>query len=217
MKFLAGKSTIFDVFLFLPTYLSCCRCLDGIFLTWNESTETLHGLLHVLNRHYPDIRLTIIIHNSVNYLDVNISHIDGELKTRVVHDFNVESYALPYVVGHRQHEYSTLPQAALLRATRCYVNVSDFADEVRNIQTAFQHNRFGHEFFIRKYQSFLEEFEATPLENLAYGAVDHDQSLYDYLRQGVINDNQLKRKAKNRRCQRQTVAYRWKDWHNDDI
>jgi hypothetical protein len=186
------------------------RYFYKIFLTWNESIDRLYDILTTMNRQYPDMKIAITINDNINYLDVNISHIDGNLKIQVAHDLNTESYSLPYVFGHPQHQYETLSRAALIRAVRCCTNVFDFVNELEDIQLSFQHNRFKEDFFIDKFLSFLEEFDSIKLKNLFCGEAYYDQSLYDYLREVTFNHNQCLKRAKIKRYQQQTLQYRWK-------
>ena len=210
MKSLAGKTTFREIFLSRVRHMSHCRCLNEIFLTWNESRDQLYDILATAHQHHPDIRMVLTVNDNINYLDLNISHMDGDLKIQVAHDLNTDPYSLPYVFGHRGHQYSTLPEAALIRAVRCCADVFDFANELEDIQLSFQHNRFSKHFFMDKFRLFLEEFDVTELAKLQNGEAYYDQSLYDYLRQNVSNYNQLQKRVKLKRCQRQTAQYRWK-------
>ncbi|CAF2890422.1 unnamed protein product [Rotaria sp. Silwood2] len=185
------------------------RCFDEIFFTWNESKDKFNDLLNTINRPYPDMKMAININDNINYLDVNISHIDGNLKFQVAHDLNTDPYSLPYVFGHQSHDYSTLPREVLIRAIQCYAIVSDFANELEDIQLSFQYNRFEKNFFKNKFERFLKEFNATELNKIHYGEAYYDQSAYDSLRRNVFNYNQGLKKAKIKRCQRQTIQYRW--------
>ncbi len=178
-------------------------------MTWNESEDKLNDLFIPIKRQYPDIQMAITMNDHINYLDIHMSHIDGDLKIEVAHDLNTEPYSLPYVFGHPQHQYSTLPRVAFMRAARCYSNVFDFANELHDIQLSFQYNGFQTDFFIEKFQLFLEEFDTIELKNLHYGEAYYDQSLYDHLRQMIFNYNQNEKKTKIKRCQRQTIQDRW--------
>jgi hypothetical protein len=216
MKSLAGKKIVFLIYFFLVAHILHHRYNDDIFLTWNESRDKLDDVLNTIHRHYPDIRISITINDNINYLDINLSHMDGDLKIQVAHDLNTDPYSLPYVFGHQRHKYATLPEAALIRAVRCCTNVFDFANELEDIQLSFQYNRFSKDFFIDKFRLFLKEFDATKLGKLHDGEAYYDQSLYDYLRQNVFNYNQLQKRAKLRRCERQTIQYHWEwSWAHD--
>ena len=73
---------------------------------------------------------------------------EDNLKVQVAHHLNAEPYVLPYIYGYPRNKYRTVIRSALLRATRCYQNVSDFANELLDIQLSFKHNRFLHDFII---------------------------------------------------------------------
>jgi len=162
--------------------------------------------------------MEIIIHNYINYLDIYISHFDGDdLQMQVAHDLmNTEPYSLPYVFGHHHHHhqqqqhdsFTTLLRASFIRAVRCYSDVCDFASELEDIQLSFQYNRFEPDFVIDQLKLFLQEFDATKLE-IYYGEYYYDQSLYDYLRANVFNYNQTEKQVKIKHLQRQTIQYRW--------
>jgi len=154
--------------------------------------------------------MAITMGDTINHLDVNISHTDGDLKIQVAHNVDIEPHALPYVFGHPRHQYSTLPRATLVRAVRCCTDVSHFANELEDLRLSFEYNGFEADFFRDKFQLFLEEFDAVNLEALQRGEAYYDQSLYDHLRQNVFNYNQGEKKANLKRLQRQTISYRWK-------
>jgi hypothetical protein len=209
-----GKILFFCTHIYYRHY----RCFDEIFLTWNESEDSLYDILNTMNRQYPDMKIAITISDNINYLDVNLSHTDGDLKIHVANNLNIEPYALPYVFGHHpQHQYDTLLRAALIRATQCCADVFDFANELEDLELSFQYNRFKKDYFLDKFQLFLEEFAATDLK-LYNGETYYNQSLYDYLRQNISNYNHKQKKAKLKRCQRQTIQYRWQrssNYHED--
>ena len=190
------------------------RCLNEIFFTWNESKDSLYDILNAIHAQDPRIRMASTMGDTIDYLDVNIGHLDGALKIQVAHDLDIEPYALPYVFGHPRHQYSTLPRAALMRAVRCCADVSRFANELEDLRLSFEYNGFEEDFFRDKLQLFLEEFDAVELNALQHGEAYYDQSLYDDLRQNVSNYNQRQKKATLKRLQRQTMSYRWKRTSN---
>ena len=158
--------------------------------------------------------MTVTIDETITYLDVNIGHLNGDLKIQVAHDLDIEPYALPHVFGHPRHQYSSLPRAALIRAVRCCADVSRFANELEDLRLSFAYNGFDEDFFADKFELFLEEFDSVKLNALQNGEAYYDQSLYDYLRQNVSNYNQQQKKSTLKRLQRQTMAYRWKHCSN---
>ncbi|CAF2796130.1 unnamed protein product [Rotaria sp. Silwood2] len=140
------------------------KSLDEIFFTWNESEERLSNILNTMNRHYPTIRRVITINKDINYLDVNITHISGNLTLQVAHNINIEPYSLPFGFGRQRYKYKTLFRIALIPAIRCYTNVSDFTNKLQHLQLSFRHDRFVNDFIISKFLSFLEEFNADEMK-----------------------------------------------------
>jgi hypothetical protein len=158
--------------------------------------------------------MTVTIDETITYLDVNIGHLNGDLKIQVAHDLDIEPYALPHVFGHPRHQYSSLPRAALIRAVRCCADVSRFANELEDLRLSFEYNGFKEDFFRDKLQLFLGEFDSVELNALHHGEAYYDQSLYDCLRQNVSNYNQRQKKTMLKRLRRQTMSYRWKRTSN---
>jgi len=74
-------------------------------MTWNDSEESLRAILHTINRQHPDIRIKLRISQTINYLDAQIGHVDGDLKINMAHDLNTEPYSLPFVYGHSRHDF----------------------------------------------------------------------------------------------------------------
>ena len=210
MGSLVGKSPILEMHPSELERMLHLRCLDELFFTWNESKESLQDRLNTIHAQDPHIRMASTIDETINYLDVNIGHLDGDLNIQVAHDLDIEPYALPYVFGHPRHQYSSLPRAALMRAVRCCTDVSRFANELEDLRLSFEYNGFKEDFFRDKLQLFLEEFDSVELNALQHGEAYYDQSLYDNLRQNVSNYNQRQKKTMLKRLRRQTMSYRWK-------
>ena len=176
-------------------------------LTWNDSKEKLIDTIHTKNQQSVYVQINLITSNhQINYLDLTISHMEENLKIQVAHHLNIEPYALPYIYGHPRNKYRTLIRSALLRATRCYDNVSDFANELIDIQLSFKHNQFSHDFVLYKTISFLEEFDADHLK-VHYGEAYYDQHLYEKLRHKV-RQHQTRQTTEQHRRWRQILQQR---------
>ena len=58
------------------------RCINDIFFTWEHGEESLRGFIDQINLFHPTIKFTSeYSEEEVNFLDLNIKLIDGELKT----------------------------------------------------------------------------------------------------------------------------------------
>ena len=142
------------------------RCLDEVFLTWNGSNDALRSLLNTtFKRQNPSMPITIEIGQKINYLNVQIYHMYGKLKTKISHDMDTEPRALPYIVGHPPHMYSTLMRASLMRAVLCCSTLSDFQDEHRDIENIFCSNGYSSDYIKDKVDRFFEEFSALVLKS----------------------------------------------------
>ena len=187
------------------------RYFGEIFFTWNESKDQLHAILQTINaRQGSELPMTITMNDTIDYLDLKLSQTDGHLRIEVAHDLSTEPYTLPYVFGYSKHHSRTWPRAAFIRAVRCCASVFDFANELEDMQLSFEHNRFDKDYFINEFHQFLKEFDSIQLKNLLCGEAYYNQSLYDYLREVAYNDHQTQKRLKIKRCQRQTIQYRWK-------
>ena len=133
------------------------------------------------------LRTNWSISNQLHFLDIlNTNHHDDVTpRTEVVHESSIEPYSLPYLFGHPRNNYRTLLRAALLRAVRCYINVFDFANKLKDLQMFFQNNNFSNDLISYKILSFLEEFNTSQL-NIYRGEQYYNQRLYEYLRRKVI-------------------------------
>lgn len=142
------------------------RCFDEAFLTWNGSNSSLRSLLNTtIQKQNPSLPITIAIGQKVNYLNVQIYHMHGKLKTKISHDMDIEPRALPYIVGHPPDTYSTLVRASLMRAVLCCSTLSDFREEHRDIKNIFFSNGFSRDYTKEKTDCFFEEFNALALQS----------------------------------------------------
>jgi len=207
MNSLAGKATIFNIFLFRVVYILHHRCLDELFLTWNESVDKLYDILNTINRQYPHLRMTITMGNDINYLDANIRHIYGDLKTKVAKNVDTAPYSIPYVFGHRQGDHSTLFRAAMIRAIRCCSDLFEFMNEYDDIQFSFRHNGFSHDMIVHNIQLFLTEFDAEELK-LDEDEASYNPYFYDNLREHVLKYIQQRKLAKIERYKQNLKCYR---------
>lgn len=180
-----------------------------MFFTWNDSQEKLREIIHSINQLQSGIQITLYIHNSIHFLDVHIQQYMGDLKIEVAHNLTVEPYALPYVVGHPRNRYQILLRAALLRAVKCCQSISDFVQEVENIEASFRHNQFMNNIMKDKIRCFFKEFGTSALEIHSSGDSYKHQSLYNYLRLNVHNYHKKHQMGKLKRS-RQILTLRSK-------
>ena len=173
------------------------RCFDKVFLTWNGSKTELRSLLHATaNKKQPSsIQITTSIGNQINYMDAQISHINGSLQTKINHDTDTEPRCLPYVFDHPRHMHSTLIRACLIRAVLCCSNMIDFDNEHHDIEETFSTNGYTWDYINHHVEEFFREFNALKLK------CHVDQCKYDMLRRRVFeyDQQQLEMKIQQRK------------------
>ena len=142
------------------------RCLDEVFLTWNGSNCALRLLLNTITtKQKESLPITVAVGKNVSYLNVQLYHMQGKLRTKIDHEMDIEPRALPYILDHPPFMYSTLIRATLIRAMLCCSTVSDFQDEHLDIEETFFSNGFSSDDITDKVDRFFEEFNALPLRS----------------------------------------------------
>ena len=145
------------------------RHLNQIIFIWNESKNDLQTLLNQVNivhsKHIPT-QITAIIDSKIKYLDVEISHHEGRLQTRVYHDVNYEPYALPHLLETKikSKDYEDLLVEPLIRALFYCSNIDELENERLFIEVSFIINdksidriqRIVHEVLVR-YNMFIAD------------------------------------------------------------
>ena len=153
------------------------RYKDEIFFTWNKSNDgELHGLLQTIKEKHPNVRFQKLIGSNVTYLNAYIENRQGQLYSRVYHHPIIQSYTLPYVVGHSKLAHSNWFRSALIRAV-CYCSsVEDFNQERVYLELTFLTNGYSLVFVETHIQHFFNYFHAHAMR------YSIDQTMYDKFR-----------------------------------
>ena len=142
------------------------RCFHEVFLTWDGSNSSFRALLNTtIKKKNPSMPITIAIGQKINYLNVQIYHMYGKLKTKISHDMDFEPRSLPFIDDHPLYMYSTLMRASLMRVLLCCSTLSDFQKEHRDIENIFSSNGFSSDYIKDKVDHFFEEFSALVLKS----------------------------------------------------
>jgi hypothetical protein len=139
-----------------------------------------------MTKHKQSMPITVAIGKRISYLNVQIYHMQGKLKTKIDHDMDVEPSSLPYIIDHPPLMYSTLIRASLIRAVLCCSTLSDFQEEHRDIEDTFFTNGFSSDYITDKVDRFFEEFHASTLKSHCITQEEYvniRRSLFDYDRQ----------------------------------
>ena len=192
VKMLVNKKEIFG------------RCIDEIFLTWNEPENELQSFIEMaINKKYPTLSITTSIGKKVNYLDAQISHINGQLRTKINHDKDVQPRALPFILDHPPLMYSTLIQASLIRAALICSKVSDFQTERRDIQLVFIANGYTINYIKGHVEQFFQDYHVSNWKS------DFNQNRYETMRQQIVDDDQQRKEMEIKQRKEQQSKHKW--------
>ena len=162
------------------------RCSNTLIFAWNESKENLITFLNQRNlshSKHPSVRMNVSMSYKVQYLDAEMSHINGCLQTRVYHHPAFEPYALPYMSPTTSSpSHGSLLRAALLRAILYCSNAREFENERSHIELSFLLNDVSLYSIQRAVDNFLIEYRVVKRH------MGLDESTYQFLRK-LIRDN----------------------------
>ena len=90
--------------------------MDGIFFIWEHGEEKLSNFVESLNEIHPTIKFSAEwSQKSINFLDVKVSLIDGQIETYL------------YVKPTDSHQYFILPHVTLTIARKAFCIVKHYA------------------------------------------------------------------------------------------
>ncbi|CAF1307656.1 unnamed protein product [Didymodactylos carnosus] len=107
--------------------------IDDIFLTTNDSLQTLSEMLDKANNLHPNIKLVRQIGRSLPFLDVLVKNKCGILDTSVYHKEAVKPYIVPFNFDHPRYVFQNIIESALTRAVRNSSTMNAFKRERRSI------------------------------------------------------------------------------------
>ena len=129
----------------------------------------------------PNIRITISMGTTIEFLDVTAINDGGNLQTSVYHKPAAEPYILLFLSEHPRHIHSNTIKGALFRAARLCSNVDDFDDERRRIEMTLLLNGYPVRFIRYHFKQFFQTNDASILlEEL-------DHRIYQFLHDKLLN------------------------------
>ncbi|CAF1439059.1 unnamed protein product [Rotaria sordida] len=137
--------------------------IDDIFVTSNESIDNIKALLDRDNDKDPNIRINYTINESIEFLDVLIENIQGQLRTSVFRKPTAEPYILPHTSNHPRHIHSNTIDTVLLRAIRLCSDVETFDQERLNIEIALLLNEYSPKFISHHFKQFFKKYNASSI------------------------------------------------------
>ena len=150
------------------------RYIDDGFMTTNLSREQIDAKMREADSKDPNIRISYTIAAAVDFLDVTISNVEGQLTTSIFHKPAAEPYVLPYTSDHPRHVHRNIPYAALLRAARICSNVHDFDLARVRIDMTLLLNEYPPTFISEHFHRFFELNHAMPVLTKLDATVYHE-------------------------------------------
>ena len=129
-------------------------------MTTNLSKEDILKELDETIKTDSNIKITTVINQSLEYLDVTIENNNGHLKTSIYHKSSCEPYILPYESDHPRHVHVNIIYTALVRAARICSTVEDFDMERLNIEMILLVNGYPPRFIQNHIKNFFDKYDA---------------------------------------------------------
>jgi hypothetical protein len=161
------------------------RYIDDIFLTINWPIRHLLKEINRWNEFDPNIKLNTQSGSSINFLDLYIENINGQIFTKVYHKPSYEPYYLPFNSVHPMHMKKNIPSIMLTRAIEYCSTFETYLNECEKLRMAS---------FLNKYPGVFidEQF------NNVWKKLDINQPLtsdnYNIIRDKVMNNPKPKEK-----------------------
>ncbi|CAF1532964.1 unnamed protein product, partial [Rotaria sp. Silwood1] len=102
------------------------KYIDDVFMTTNLSQEDILKELDETIKTDSNVKISITISQSLEYLDVTIENNNGHLKISIYHKSASEPYILSYESDHPRHIHANIIYTALVQAARSCSNMEDF-------------------------------------------------------------------------------------------
>ena len=135
------------------------RCRDDLFLTWNGSIGQLCSLFDT------PIRISPSMGTTVHFLDVELSHVNGVLHTKLHRDPVTNESELRDKFAHRTDNPWRLFQAAFIDAVCCNSAEIDFHQEARYITQTYVSAGFSTASVQQCIQQFNRQFDVGEMRD----------------------------------------------------
>ena len=120
---------------------------------------------------------------AVHYLDVDIHHNDGYLRTKVYRPHLIEQYVLPYLTAYLFDEYTARIRRHVIRTIQLCSHIEDFYDEHSFACSIYLWNHFPANSIVDCVQEIFHKFDSSKLYH------QYDQNDYEPLRRWLRNNN----------------------------
>jgi hypothetical protein len=134
------------------------RYIDDIFIAINWPTRHLFKEIDRWNKCDSNIKLNVQVGQLINFLDLYIENINGQLFTKVYHKPSYEPYYLPFNSVHPMHMKKNIPFAMLRRAIKYCSTFETYVNEREELRMALLLNKYPGEFIDKQFNRVLKKF-----------------------------------------------------------
>ena len=106
-----------------------------------------------------NIKLTGLVGDTVNFLDLHVKNDSGTLVTKVYHKPSYEPYYLPFNSIHPLHIKKNIPFAMILRALRYYSTFQLFVQERESLRMSLLLNKYPEILINEQFDCMLKKFD----------------------------------------------------------
>lgn len=180
-------------------FLLVDRCYNQILLTWNGPTHDFHSHFRRIQSDLPPLPIKLISRGrTVHFLDAEIQHQDGTLRTKVYRPRLIERYAAPYLLTYPSDQYAAQIRRHLIHIIRLCSNIEDFQEEQTFMYFVYSLNGFPLNFVADCIEKVFHEFNPSKFY------AQYDQEAYQSLRNHVrmLNLSSIN----NKRCMDEDLA-----------
>jgi len=142
------------------------RYIDDIFITINWPTRHLLKEIDRWNNFDTNIKLKAQVGYSMNFLDLDIENMNGQLYTKVFHKPSYEPYYLPFNSVHPMHMKKNIPSEMLLRAIKYCSTFEAYLNEREKLRMALLLNKYPGEFIDNQFNRVLRKHDINQILTL---------------------------------------------------
>ena len=133
------------------------RYIDDIFIAINWPDRHLSKQIERWNKIDLNIILNPQIDSNLNFLDLYLENVDGQLFTKVYHKISYELYYLSFNSVHPMHMKKNIPFAMLFRAIKYCSTFETYLNEREELRMALLLNKYPGDFIDKQFSRVLRK------------------------------------------------------------
>ena len=141
------------------------KYIDDIFFIWEHGEESLEKFLNKLNTFHPTIKFTAeYSKEAINFLDVNVRLVEGELMTDLfVKPIDTHQFLDP-ISSHSYHCKKGIPYSQALSLNRICSDIESFDKRCNNLEGCLMERRDNEKMIRKQILRVREHFRKDLLE-----------------------------------------------------